>query len=249
MTWLSAPDTSRDMNDAYAKRAPGTGNWLLSHQKFQDWLFLSESFLWLRGVSGSGKTVLASTVIHHLQQRQEHTVYHFFSFTDSEKKSFAGMLRSLATQLYKHSTQARCILYKLWADCKTREPSRQQLQETLVEIFTNSGRTFMILDALDESTEVAACLAMIRTLLTEPGNDLHIFLTSQERPEISWVIQQSWQLSASTLELDRCVVDGDIQCYVNQIVVEDLNLVRRWGQRPEVQKLIVDTLGGKARGV
>ncbi|KAL7803567.1 hypothetical protein V8C44DRAFT_343832 [Trichoderma aethiopicum] len=45
-------------------RTPGTGQWLLSHDKFKKWYKTEESaILWLHGTVGTGKSFLASTVI------------------------------------------------------------------------------------------------------------------------------------------------------------------------------------------
>lgn len=59
--WLRAPDATVDFNDACAKRHPGTGQWLVQGASFTTWLHQDNSFLWLYGFAGCGKSVLCST--------------------------------------------------------------------------------------------------------------------------------------------------------------------------------------------
>lgn len=61
--WLNAPDATVNYNAAFAKKHPGTGMWLLRSPTFTTWLIEDNSFLWLNGFAGSGKSVLASTTI------------------------------------------------------------------------------------------------------------------------------------------------------------------------------------------
>ena len=61
--WLKAPDATVNHNAMCAKRHPGTGTWLVKSPIFTTWLARDNSFLWLNGFAGCGKSVLCSTAI------------------------------------------------------------------------------------------------------------------------------------------------------------------------------------------
>ncbi|KAF7353386.1 Multiple ankyrin repeats single kh domain [Mycena sanguinolenta] len=57
--WLKPADVGMSYQDALNKKHPGTGKWLLENSlAFREWIYAPMSFLWLYGISGSGKTIL-----------------------------------------------------------------------------------------------------------------------------------------------------------------------------------------------
>lgn len=63
--WLQAPDASVNHNAFYAKHHPKTGLWFTNSHQFANWLVERNSFLWLNGFAGCGKSVLCSATIQH----------------------------------------------------------------------------------------------------------------------------------------------------------------------------------------
>ncbi len=49
-------------------RSPSTGTWILSHEAVQRWRQEKGSRLWVHGIPGAGKTILASSLIESLHQ-------------------------------------------------------------------------------------------------------------------------------------------------------------------------------------
>lgn len=66
--WLSAPDPSINYNRALQQRHEGSGNWFLQSSEYSSWKTERDSFLWLHGMPGCGKTILSSTIIQDLIQ-------------------------------------------------------------------------------------------------------------------------------------------------------------------------------------
>src|SRR6266487_3475108 len=56
--WYSVVDPSSNHVAAREKREPTTGTWLLESAEFVAWRNAPNSFLWLCGIPGCGKTVL-----------------------------------------------------------------------------------------------------------------------------------------------------------------------------------------------
>jgi hypothetical protein len=104
--WLSPPESSPFFRQALDLHHPGTGLWLARDHKHQLWEDGNGHFLWLHGIPGCGKSVLAATIIEDLRQQALWTphapsavAYFFFTFRDTRLQKPDGMLRLLITQL------------------------------------------------------------------------------------------------------------------------------------------------------
>lgn len=64
--WLSAPDPSTGYNKALTERHGGTGLWFVRSQTFDDCRAGPNSFVWVHGFPGCGKTILSSTTIEEI---------------------------------------------------------------------------------------------------------------------------------------------------------------------------------------
>ncbi|KIK01063.1 hypothetical protein K443DRAFT_678753 [Laccaria amethystina LaAM-08-1] len=101
--WLSPPKESINYNAAYAilKSQPDACQWFLKGNTFYEWL-KQPGFLWIKGKSGSGKTILSSAIIHDLLQRFNlATAYFFFDGRDSQK-DFQMLFKEFLMALAQH---------------------------------------------------------------------------------------------------------------------------------------------------
>ncbi|KAJ7263568.1 hypothetical protein B0H12DRAFT_281040 [Mycena haematopus] len=77
-------------------------------------MYAPGSFLWLHGISGSGKTILSSTIIDTIHDRAEHYVFFYFDTNNSEQQTVTQLLCSLVTQLSVQSQFPDSTLDTLW---------------------------------------------------------------------------------------------------------------------------------------
>jgi hypothetical protein len=56
--WLSNTDPFLNHSVAREKRESATGNWFIKGDTYKEWLNNPNSFLWLHGIPGCGKSVL-----------------------------------------------------------------------------------------------------------------------------------------------------------------------------------------------
>lgn len=56
--WLSNTDPISNHSTAKSKRAKTTGDWFIKGETYSEWLKTPNSFLWLHGIPGCGKSVL-----------------------------------------------------------------------------------------------------------------------------------------------------------------------------------------------
>lgn len=109
--WLSPSAPLFNWNRALDHRHPNTGSWFLRHPRYLDWKLESNSFLWLTGIPGCGKTILISSVIEDLNKIQSHNlIYFYFDFGHSRQRTQDDMIRSLIIQLYEKRTDTRTHL-------------------------------------------------------------------------------------------------------------------------------------------
>ncbi|KAH7186754.1 hypothetical protein BKA60DRAFT_602584 [Fusarium oxysporum] len=195
----------------------GTGKWLFRDLSFQNWLAGKEKakpILWLRGIPGAGKTLLASSVIKHTQSLDgTHTVFAFLTYLDSHISALS-ILHSLIFQLASTSLSLKTILCQsdlqhLGNDFKVAAT----LFQTLIQ---SAGVVRVIIDGLDE-IETAKRSRLIKELVRLSGEceECHILLTSRAESDIPG------DLDGKTIDIQ---VDknnaGSIQVFINQTMGE-----------------------------
>ncbi|KAF5985512.1 putative ankyrin repeat protein [Fusarium bulbicola] len=83
-------------------RHPITGNWLLSSPELQSWFANKGSLVWLNGIAGGGKTILAGLVIQEALSRSSPEVgvaFFFCDYKNTESLIPTKILGAIASQL------------------------------------------------------------------------------------------------------------------------------------------------------
>lgn len=247
--WLSAPDPSTNYNRARRSRQDKTGLWFL-HGAFNDWTQKAQ-LMWLHGKPGCGKTVLSSTIIAQVCEtclfEGAAIAYFYFDFNDAEKQQSDKMIRSIVKQLY--AKKKSVDLESLFSSCDNgeRQPSSDDLMQTLKGLIKDFHKTFIILDALDECSDRQQLLDAIDEIQTWRLSGLHLLLTSRSLTEIENALKPMTHLK-SRICIQSAAVDADIEIYVRHRLQTDKNL-RCWRNRIQAQKEINDTLKTKADGM
>ncbi|KAJ7047048.1 hypothetical protein C8F04DRAFT_1227162, partial [Mycena alexandri] len=191
---LSPPDMRPKQHDTEALCMEGTGLWLFEDAKFIEWED-NPGVLWIEAPSGAGKSVLASTVIKHLFDGQEGiselqpppppVAFFYFDFRYQDRQSLEIALRRLILQLSAYSSQPFELIsnhHKLSKGQKL--PSYDDLVKILGQLLHQLGRTYLVLDALDECDDnyfpkLLKLVSALRTWAAE--TPVHVFITSQPR--------------------------------------------------------------------
>ncbi|KAJ5935909.1 NACHT nucleoside triphosphatase [Penicillium verhagenii] len=248
--WLMAPDASLNHNAAWAKSHPGTGLWFVNGDQFRAWLQKHNSFLWLNGFAGCGKSVLCSTAIQHTfhEMRHEDNVgiaFFYFSFSDNAKQDADGMLRTLLLQLSVQVPDGEKDLEQLYKLNKSGSPPVNVLLNSLHGLLKRFRDAYILLDALDESPRepkregVLNAIQVIRDW-SIPG--LHLLVTSRNELDIRESLNPS---CVQDIPLRNPETDKDIANFVSYQLKNDTKL-QRWKERhAEIQ----EKLAADARGV
>ncbi|VUC23003.1 unnamed protein product [Clonostachys rosea] len=251
--WLAPPDPSTNLNQARNLYHQGTGQWFLETVAYLRWIKTKNSFLWLYGIPGCGKTILSSTIITNLDLTQPNVnlLYFFFNFNDVEKRSLDKAIRSLIFQLYSKHTNFRSEVNTVYFSCGNgkRQPDALTLDRLLRHMLSKAEDIYIILDALDESERhngsysSGSLLDWIKGLQDEATNT-HILIASRPEHEIMASFND-WAHADEMIELQSGLVSGDIAAYTKARVSK----IRRWEKRPEIQTEIEVTLLQKADGM
>lgn len=250
--WLSAPDPTINYKNALEKRHKGTGSWFTGSQAFADWKKQPNSFLWLHGISGCGKTVLSSTIIEHLNSisTPAHVLlYFYFDFNDKDKQTLDGMLRSLVSQLYQGWPNTRESLEQLpeVPSRRNQQLSQEPLKNVLLTMLSKVNNVSIVLDALDESTTRDDLLAWMRSVLEAKFCGCRVLVTARRHVDIESALQR-WTRLEDRISIQQDDVDGDIRSYVIHTVRNSKEL-ERWHKVPEVQEEIEIELVNTADGM
>ncbi|CAG7962744.1 unnamed protein product [Penicillium nalgiovense] len=248
--WLKAPDATIDHNAAYEKRHTSTGQWLVNGQKFQNWLLEHNSFLWLNGFAGCGKSVLCSTAIQYIVRERQHQSsigigFFYFSFNDESKRDCPGMLRALLLQLSAQLKGGEKDLQDLHDLNKTGTPPVKALLDTLKKTICRFNDTYILLDALDESprdNKREGVLDTVQTIRQWGLPTLHLLVTSRNEMDIRLSLKVP---SSQDISMKNPDTDTDIQNFISYQLRNDSKL-RQWKSRHEE---IQEKLASKAQGV
>ena len=141
-------------------RHPFTGLWFTQGDRFRDWMTAARSRLWLGGIPGAGKTVLAAAMVEQVLSVTSisHAVGYFFC--DSSQGSMASVtdiLGALACQFAQQSDEAYEILEQYYSNMSRdqgfglkRAATKTGLVCTLLDMLHHFERTYIIVDGIDE---------------------------------------------------------------------------------------------------
>ena len=231
-----------------------TGNWFLDSKQFTDWKVLPNSFIWLHGTPGCGKTILSSTIIQDIKtychsNPTRAVAYFYFDFNDMEKQRPENMIRSIITQLsfkYPSMSQALKSLFSSHTNGE-RQPIAGALITTLHQIIQGLDETFIVLDALDECTDRTELLEYIEIIAGWKLRNLHVIATSRKEKDLEDDLGPLLE-EQDKICIQSGIVDKDILAYINERLQTDRSL-SRWRTIPKAQEEIKVALINKAHGM
>ncbi|KAI1358262.1 hypothetical protein F5Y08DRAFT_333252 [Xylaria arbuscula] len=157
LRWLSAASIEAVHEGHVHARSenPDAGLWLLNDPHFQKWfdpIFCSTPLLWLNGIPGAGKSVLASVIVDKAKQIQGVSVVAFYCAGDDPlRNNFVSLARSLLTQLIVHHDP---LVEMLDTEMCTKSGeavlSSKETAKRLLSIALKMGKVYIILDGIDE---------------------------------------------------------------------------------------------------
>jgi Cdc6-like AAA superfamily ATPase len=233
-----ATDPSPNHNRACDLHEPQTGTWLISSPEYEDWVSGSTRFLWLHGIPGSGKTVLASFVVENVKQfcktsalHDTALAYYYFYFR-RERDEASHLLRWVIAQLCR---QSKCIpnqvreLYDAGV-----EPTTASLVTALSIVVRCFNRVYLVLDALDESSNRPSLLDVLLQVAGDANfKKIRLLALSRKETDIERVLEHI----STDISLQNPRVDEDIRLYIQNQLCED----RKFSHWPKSLRAEIET--------
>jgi hypothetical protein len=186
--WLS-PCNFRQKQESITA-APGTGSWFFKSNQFESWRSGDDRWMWCYGNPGAGKTYIASSTVNELRRLHKTdkalVLVAFCSFDSADSQS----IDHLVTALLKQVVQARMelpenleALYRKHRTDDTRPPLAD-VCNILGKAMSQSPKTYIVLDALDEMTDEGKRLTLLETIYKLEGK-AKIMVTSRKIESIA----------------------------------------------------------------
>ncbi|KAK4194838.1 hypothetical protein QBC40DRAFT_27893 [Triangularia verruculosa] len=248
-SWLEQTNPSTIHNSSTMLYEPGTGEWVLRCKEWNAWIQQkSQRCLWISGISGAGKTILAShlaeTLRNQCNNNPSHEMVYYYCHHSHNQDESIPMIRWLVAQLCR-----RTKLIPTWMEEAFNlgvHPRYDDLFNCLATILQDSKLqvVFLVVDALDESESQRRILTAIQELATDDRfKKLRLLTTSREYPDIEEVLSPiSQHISMSNNEH----VQADINRFIVTKVSSDQKL-RRWPD--EVRSEVEQALSQGAQGM
>ncbi|KAH8692272.1 ankyrin repeat-containing domain protein [Talaromyces proteolyticus] len=217
--WLQPTQYDRENSEFHrhaASHLPGTGSWLTSSSIYREWHEGNKNgLLWIKGIPGSGKSVIAASLINILCKEGCPVIYFFFrQIIDANHKPTAA-LRDWLDQVLRYSPPLQKRLKAYCEEGQTIENlSMSDLWKDLRLAIGAFPKVYCIVDALDEMDQGNDHFLHE---LVELGNwrpsNIKVLITS--RP-VATVERALGFNSMPQLRLEEQLVDIDIVTYVQQ---------------------------------
>ena len=250
--WLSPVNAASNHSSAIKLRYQGTGIWFLDGLKFRGWVDLRNGFLWLFAIPGSGKTILASTVIEWLREhKQSNTVglaYFYCDYKDKQKQSPTRIIQHFTIDTWSRNDEVFERVQTFFERQLKENPAyTPEFDELLTNFSHFLGDSFeeiyIVVDALDES-EDRECVAYALRTISETCPYSNIFVTSRHEIDIARTFEG---LPNTTIEATD--VADDIELYVKAEVAAKIKARKLKLRDPALADVICDTLIEGAHGM
>ncbi|KAJ6539678.1 ankyrin repeat-containing domain protein [Mycena capillaripes] len=247
--WLEFPPVmAGKQHETQKLHHEGTGGWFLDGPEFKEWMD-KPGFLWIQGQSGTGKTVLSSTLIRQLFEDRKRIMhgmavaYFYFDFRDKQQQRTEMMLRSIILQLSAQSPHPYAALDRQYEESNGQTlPTYRNLMDILETLLSEIGSTYIVLDALDECKDTGLLIQFIARLRGWTKSRSHVLFTSQPREIFTAAFEDVPQV---TLEFDTTL--SDIRLFVSNELQTNLDLAHLARRAEEVKTKVVEKSNGMFR--
>ncbi|KAH7319047.1 hypothetical protein BKA65DRAFT_556477 [Rhexocercosporidium sp. MPI-PUGE-AT-0058] len=255
LEWVSDINYEETFNDIIKKKHPGTGEWLLHHEKFRCWAKSPKpSLLWCHGKPGAGKSVLSSLVLDHvsafeLNDPETCVIFAYYSYQTPERHSLAKLLgsfiRQLASKLKEVPPDTLKFFQSHYRDAKT--PNADDLNRHFFEcVHQFPSQIIVVCDGLDEceTNSREEVFDFIARLVSKQSTLAKVFITSRRDEDIKDAFQ-----GCPVVEIDSQLVNEDIQVFLRDEIerrIENKSLKLR---KQDLKITILEALSSKANGM
>ncbi|KAL7786099.1 hypothetical protein V8C43DRAFT_290502 [Trichoderma afarasin] len=223
---LSTHDYLTPFKLSCRKRYSGTLEWLFQTEEFDMWINSWRfPLLWCSGKIGSGKTILAASVIEKLltEKRGPDVFIGFFfiRFDDRQSLNAEVILRSIIRQMLDISSIYKRVETSLENMQLSFASTINEISKLLQKMVAEFKTVYIVIDGLDECSkpERHDLLETLRSIV-HIGPKIKLFIGG--RDSVSREVQRTFP-TLQQVSMDCLSARSDIAAYVEGIVREKLN--------------------------
>ena len=235
-------------------RHSGTGAWFIESTEFQRWLHTRNRKLWVYGIPGAGKSILAAAAVSEaLQLSDENNAVAYF-YCDYKKAATQDpmlILGSLAEQIARQSARS----FEQLAEFAKRHCSTERLQsfscshrnlcELIMEMSVNFRNVIIAVDGLDECGDHIRTVMEHLTGLGASSSSIKVLLSSRDIVDIRDFLEDYEQVSIAASNVDlRLYVGAEVEARVQK-----KSRKRLYINDPDLKGEIMDKLIDGAKGM
>ncbi|PWY88945.1 hypothetical protein BO70DRAFT_385136 [Aspergillus heteromorphus CBS 117.55] len=243
--WLAPISYQPQQSDFFSHRHEGTGEWLLNSTTFRQWMGNDRQKLLCTGVSGSGKTVLTSFVIDHLEKtfhddRNVGIAYIYGNLRRQYEQEAEDVLSSLIKQLVERIAVIPETIESLYARHRQSDtrPTLDELCTILHSLAGRFSRVFILVDALDEISDGSLKRLLPELFQLQTKHNVSLFATSRHNLDIQSALHDCLQQEISATA-------EDVRAYINSRFCQFPAYISR---DPELREEIIEAITQSACG-
>ncbi|KAF3059647.1 Ankyrin-2 [Daldinia childiae] len=248
--WLKPTDylaESGEFRRHLSSQAPGTGLWICETDEYKKWYDSSEhGSLWIKGVAGAGKSVIAASVINHLRTSEDCPVlFMFFRNIVAANFSPRALIQDWLAQLLPYSPKLQFYLQSRLKTSLVETPD-SELFQLFLDGVSSVSKCFCVADALDEMDEMTpgnrALLERLNNLATYRPHSLKLLVTSRPKQYLQSALRDS---SIVHISLQQRLVDADITAYLHH----RFDKLPKTDNTPEIKQQVIDMVAKMSQGL
>lgn len=244
--WLNPTDyatPSSEFHRHLSSLAPGTGLWICDTSQYAQWQSSNDhGSLWIKGVPGAGKSVIAASMIRHLADEKTPVLYFFFRYIIAANRGPRGLVRDFLAQLLPYSVRLQAALLPLVGN-PLEDFSRERLWEFLLMGLSSVMKAYCVVDALDEMELLPrdGFLEQLNSLATFRPSAVKVLMTSRPKQYLQRSLKDA---SIVHVSLEDDLVGKDIEVFLSYRLKSFLPLVHQEGLRKTWVAAIAERSGG-----
>ncbi|KAF5003058.1 hypothetical protein FDECE_10369 [Fusarium decemcellulare] len=245
--WLQPTDYLADSGEFrrhLSSQAPGTGLWLCETDEYQKWHDSPDhGSLWIKGVPGAGKSVMAASLIQHLRSTEDCPVLFFF-FRNIVAANFSprALIQDWLAQLLPYSPKLQFALQSRLGT-QLAETSDNDLIDIFLDGVSCVPKLYCVGDALDEmTTENRPFLDKLNGLATYRPRSLKLLMTSRPKQYLQSALRDS---SIVHISLQQQLVDVDISSYLHH----RFDNTPKSKSQEKIKQQVIDMVAARSEGL